>query len=87
MVIWVVIIEALVCFHNPPTVVSATDNDIDFLVTVLLNVPYEEIVVTASVEGHFPRVPETIGEDLATRAILVHKRIVCWNPILKTFTS
>jgi len=85
VVIRVVVIEAVSSFHYAPAVVAATGNDVHFLVTVLLNVGHEEFVRAASVEGHPPRVAETICEDLAPGTLLINKGIVRWNPVLKTF--
>ena len=86
VVIRVQVIEAVICFHNTPAVVTTTGNDVHFLITVLLNVGHEELVVAASVEGHPPRVSKTICEDLASSTFLINKWIVRRYPILVTIT-
>ncbi len=84
VVIRVEVIEALISFQYAPAVVATTGNDVHFLVTVLLNVGHEELVLAAGVEGHPPGIPKAICEDLTPSTLLINKRIVRWNSVLKT---
>ena len=67
-------------FHDPPTVVPATDDEVDFLEFILAHVGAEQAVAAAPVKGKFPGIAQTVSPDFVP-AFLAHERIVGRNAV------